>query len=544
MSLRNLIIKSVSVFSLITLAEIASAQAGGSSTTSNVLLWVVAILVFFALLFVGDSLLKLEAKNTGADKNGTNYSIFPSLSEIFRPKLPDFVPNENLHVLKQGHDIVLEGKATGAVNSANVRSFAIKPTDFLGIAPIPKMVVAVGDNVKAGDPLFFDKRNETIKFCSPVSGEIAAINRGAKRAITEVVIIADQEQQSREYSVPNLETSSREELVAFLADSGVWPMIKRRPYNLLPKTDEIPRDIFISTFDSAPLAPDNNLFVAGKEAEFQKGLDVLAKLTPGKVYLGLNAKSQPAAAYTTATGVEKHYFHGKHPAGNVGVQIHHIKPLSTTDMVWTLGVQEVISFGALFTKGQFDAERVVALTGAEFKEAKYVKTYIGASVDTFVKDNLAEESGSVRLVSGDVLSGTQISGDGNLAFSDDQITVLQEGDYNEVFGWLLPLAPRPSISRTMPAFLLPNFEYRANTNTHGEERAFVVTGQYKSVLPMDIYPQHLMKAILIGDFERMEGLGINELEPEDIALCEFACTSKQPLQEILRQGHEFMLEQG
>ncbi len=545
MTLRNFIIKSFSVLGFLSVAEIAMAQAGGGATTTNVMMWIVAALVFFALLFVGDSLLKLEARNSGASDKGTNYSIFPSLKEVFSPKLPDFVPNENVHVLTKGHDIVLEGAADGTVDTGMSAShFAVKPTDFLGIAPIPKMMVAVGDNVKAGDPLFYDKKNDSIKFCSPVSGEVVAINRGEKRAITEVVVLADKEQVSREYTQPNLDTASREELVTFLADSGVWPMIKRRPYQLLASVDETPRDIFVSTFDSAPLAPDSNLLVAGKEAEFQKGLDVLGKLTEGSVYLGLNAKSEPAAAYTNATGAEKHYFHGKHPAGNVGVQIHHIKPIGTQDVVWTLGVQEVISIGALFTKGAFDAERVVVLSGAEFKENKYVRTHIGANVEPFIKGNVSEESGDVRFVSGDVLSGEEIKENGFLGFFDDQITVLEEGDYHEIFGWLLPLIPRPSISRTMPGFLMPGFQYRANTNTHGEQRAFVVTGQYESVLPMDVYPQHLMKAILMGDFERMEGLGIQELAPEDIAICEFACTSKQPLQNILRDGHEMMLEQG
>lgn len=545
MTLRNLVVKSVPVFGLMLFAEIAAAQSMGGSTTSNVLMWIVALLVFFALLFVGDSLLKLEARNSGVDKNGENYSIFPNLSDIFSPKLPDFVPNKNVHVLSKGHDIVLEGKATGGVDTSvsKVNRYAIKPTDFLGIAPIPKMMVAVGDNVKAGDPLFYDKKNEDVKFCSPVSGEVIAINRGAKRAIVEVVVLADKEQEYRSYDAPSLD-APREELISFLADSGVWPMVRRRPYHLLADRNEIPRDIFISTFDSAPLAPDSNLFVEGKEAAFQKGLEVLAHLTPGKVYLGLNAKSQPAAAYADATGVEKHYFHGKHPAGNVGVQIHNTKPMATQDVVWTMGVQDVVTVGTLFTEGKFDAERVVALAGAELKEAKYVKTHIGASVADLIKGNITDEDITVRLISGDVLSGEQINEDGFLGFFDDQVTAIKEGDYNEVFGWLLPLAPRPSISRTMPGFLMPSFEYRADTNTHGEKRAFVVTGQYESVLPMDIYPQHLMKAILMGDFERMEGLGINELVPEDIAICEFACTSKQPLQSILRDGHEMMLEQG
>lgn len=546
MTLRNLIIKSIFVSACLLLSEQAAAQGVGSSSAINLTIWIVAILVFLALVFVGDSLLKLQAAKSGVDDEDKNYSIFPKWSDIFRPELPSFVPKNNLHILRKGHDILLEGGADDTQLSSDLtaNTFAVKPTDFRGIAPIPKMMVAVGDNVLAGTPLFYDKKNPDIKFCSPVSGEVIAINRGAKRAITEVVVLADKEQKHKQFSAPNVETASREELVDFLVESGVWPMITRRPYQLLAKKDETPRDIFISTFDTAPLAPDSNLLVQGKETEFQKGLEVLARLTEGKVYLGLNAKSEPASAYVNAEGVEKHYFHGKHPAGNVGVQIHHIKPINPTDIVWTLGVQEVISFGALFTQGKLDTERVAILAGAELKTPQYVKTYIGANIENFVKDNIVENAESVRFVSGDVLSGKAIASNGFLGFYDDQVTVLKEGNYNELFGWLLPFAPRPSLSRSMPGFLMPDFKYHADTNTHGEKRAFVVTGQYEKVLPMDIYPQHLMKAIMAGDFERMEGLGIAELAPEDIALCEFACTSKQPLQNILRDGHEMMIEQG
>ncbi len=545
MTLRNRIIKLAMLTSLLFLADLASAQAAGGGNLSNILMWLVASLILFALLFVGDSLLKLEARNVGADKNGENYSILPNLKDIVRPKVPDFVPKGNLHSLNKGYDIKLEGKAVNnGTKHPKATTFAVKPTDFFGIAPIPKMLVEVGDKVKAGDALFFNKKTPEVKFCAPVSGEIIAINRAEKRAIAEVVIKADEDQTHKVFKTVALDQMTREELVGFMAESGVWPMIRRRPFQLIPDVNEVPRDIFVSTFDSAPLAPDSNILVEGREADFQKGLEILSKLTEGKVYLGLNAKEQPASAFANATGVEKHYFHGKHPAGNVGVQIHHIKPIANTDVVWTVGVQEVMSIGALFTKGRFDAERVVALAGAELSNPHYIRTHLGASIENFIKGNIDEEAGELRYLSGDVLTGTQIEPNGFLGFFDDQITVLLEGKYNEMFGWLLPLAPRPSISRTMPGFLMPNFEYRADTNTHGEGRAFVVTGQYESVLPMDIYPQHLMKSVLIGDFEKMEGLGLLELVEEDIALCEFVCTSKQPLQRILRDGLDMLNEQG
>ena len=256
--------------------------------------------------------------------------------------------------------------------------------------------------------------------------------------------------------------------------------------------------------------------------------------------MNANGEQAPSAVFTEATGVEKHWFKGMHPAGNVGVQIHHISPIAGGDKVWTLGVQEVISIGKLFIEGKFDASRVVVVTGAELKAPVYVDTYLGANIGSLVADNLINEEG--RLISGDVLSGRQKTKEEFLNFSDDQITTLKEGNEYEMFGWLAPIDARPSVSKT---FMSRAFDivYEANTNTHGEKRAFVMTGQYEKVLPMDIYPQHLMKAILVNDFEKMEGLGINELLEEDIALCEFACTSKQPLQKILRTGLEIMREQ-
>ena len=273
-------------------------------------------------------------------------------------------------------------------------------------------------------------------------------------------------------------------------------------------------------------------------------MDVLNKLTNGKVHLGLNARGSeaPSSIFTAAQGVETHWFHGKHPAGNVGIQIHHISPISSGEKVWTLGVQEVITLGKVFLEGRYYADRVVAVTGAELKEPSYIKTFTGAKIGELVKDNLNNDN--IRLISGDVLSGTKKTEEQFLGFFDDQVTVVEEGDYYEMFGWLAPVTPRPSISRTFPNFLFPDLKFKADTNTHGEKRAFVVTGQYEQMLPMDILPQHLMKAIIIGDIERMEGLGIHELSEEDVALCEFACTSKQSLQKILRDGLDLIREQG
>ena len=262
------------------------------------------------------------------------------------------------------------------------------------------------------------------------------------------------------------------------------------------------------------------------------------------MYLGLSANSDdaPHSALTGAQNVEKRWFKGKHPSGNVGIQIHHTAPIASGQTVWTLGVQEVITLGELMHKGIYNARRIVSVGGANVLDPGYIDTYIGANIGDLVKDNLKGEKN--RLIDGDVLSGTSTSPEAYLRHRSDQISVIQEGDYYEIFGWLLPVKARPTISKTFPNFLYPKLEFDGDTGMHGEQRAFVMSGQYEEVLPMDLYPQHLLKAIMTGDFEQMEGLGIYELSEEDLALCEFVCTSKMPVQEILRGGLDMMREQG
>lgn len=448
--------------------------------------------------------------------------------------------------LRRGFDIHLYGEAPKVIPSPqSVNRFAIQPPNFLGLAPMPKLLAQEGQHVKAGEALFFDKNRPDVFFAAPVSGELIAVNRGERRAIQELVILADKEVQYYPYDkIPSLE-GSREELLDFLKRSGAWALFRQRPYNLAADPNVIPRDIFISTFDTAPLAPDLNVVVNGRETAFQKGLDVLGQLTPGKVYLGLDARGTQglSSAFTQAKGVEKVGFKGKHPSGNVGVQIHHIRPIRSRQQVWTLGVQEVITLGTLFLEGKYDVSRVVALTGSSLSKPTYVRTYAGANIGDLLKGQVIAPNS--RIISGDVLSGKPKTAEQFLNFYDDQITVIPEGDDYELFGWLLPMSARPSTSRTFFSSILPfGWVYNANTNTHGEKRAFVVTGQYEDVLPMDIFPQHLLKAIITNDIERMEGLGIHEVVEEDLALCEFACTSKQPLQKILREGIDMMIKEG
>lgn len=523
----------------------AESNSSGYGTYFVYGLIVVAVLVFFMIILqVADNLLVIEARQSGAANTGANFSLFPSWKELFAPRLPEYLRDKPMTILRRGHNINLEGEAEQVLDEAvEAKTFAVQPPNFPGLSPIPKVLVEVGDEVKAGDHLFFDKKRPEVLHVAPVSGEVIAVKRGAKRSIIEVVILADKEVKYRELNGFDLENGSREELVSYLLDAGVWPLIRQRPYDIIAEHDTAPRDIFISTFDTAPLAPNLNFIIKGQEEAFQKGLDVLNKLTDGKVYLGLDGrgKEEPAKAFTEAKGVEVHYFHGKHPAGNVGIQIHHIKPISAGDKVWTLGLQEVATIGRVFTEKRYNARRVIALAGAELQQPRYVRTYLGANIGDLVKDNL--KNGHVRLISGDVLSGSKKTAEGFLDVFDDQVTVVLEGDDYELFGWLIPSLNTPSISPTLPSALFPKMKKRAETNTHGEKRAFVVTGAYESVLPMDIYPQELMKSILVGDFERIEGLGIYELSEEDVALCEFVCVSKQPVQQILRQGLDMMREQ-
>lgn len=525
---------------------LAQTEAGkpGSSYFTYTLIALAVIIFLFIVIQVADNLISIEAKQMGL-ASANRFSLFPKWSEIFAPKKPAYLQGENVKVLRQGHNILLEGSAEKHVKGiAPVSTFAIQPGNFIGVSPIPKMEVEVGQEVKSGDILFSDKKRPYIKWASPVSGEVVAINRGEKRAIAEIIVMADKQQQYRSLPSLSLETTDRAALVSFLQDVGAWPLLRQRPFHVIPNEDAIPRDIFISTFDTAPLAPDLNLVVNGQESAFQKGLDVLGKLTSGQVHLGLDASSAnpPHAAFTQASGVAKHWFSGKHPAGNVGIQIHHTRPIGgADDIVWTVGVQEVITIGKLFTEQKYDASRIVVVCGAELEEPQYVQTWQGANIGDLVKGNLKGDK--VRIISGDVLSGAKKDQASFLNFFDDQVSVIMEGDYFALFGWLLPTLNVPSVSPTFPSALLKDTSFRADTNTHGEKRAFVVTGNYEEVLPMDIYPQMLFKSILTGDFERMEGLGIYELAEEDVALCEFVCVSKQPIQEILRKGLETMRSQ-
>lgn len=441
--------------------------------------------------------------------------------------------------IKKGLDIPLKGKSDKVFGQAQLPDlFAIKPTDFHGV--VPKMVVKEGEKVKAGSVLFFDKNQPDVKFVSPVSGQLKSVIRGERRKILEVVIQADGTNDTIDFGAEDLSTLSRDAVVAKLQEAGAWPYLLRRPYNILAKKDDAPKAIFISAFDSAPLAPDYDFIMTGKEKEFQAGIDVLKTLCDN-IHIGINAQAA-SKLFVNTKGVKIHRFNGPHPAGNVGVQIHHVMPINKGEVVWTIQPQDVAAVGKLFTTGKHDFSRTIVVAGSEIKKPAYYKTILGACVKPYLNDNLNTEE-HVRIISGNVLTGTQINDDGFLGFYHSQITAIPEGDEFEFMGWAKPGFGKFSISRSYFSWLAPNKEYRLNANMMGGVRPFVVSGVYEKVLPMDILPEQLFKSILVEDIDKMEQLGIYELAEEDVALCEFVCPSKMNLQKILRKGIDLMIKE-
>src|SRR5687768_1454410 len=426
--------------------------------------------------------------------------------------------------IKKGLNIKLKGEAETVISNLPLaETFALKPPNFIGV--LPKLLVKQGDEVQAGTPLFYDKNNETIKFCSPVSGEVIEIIRGEKRKILEVKILADKEIRYASFNKANPNELSKEAVIEVLLNSGVWPFIRQRPFGIIANPTDIPKAIFISAFDSNPLAPDNNFIMRDAAADFQTGLDALRKLTHGKVHVTVHVNQTPATVFTNAKGVQINKISGPHPSGNVGVQIHHINPVNRGELVWCINPQDVVIMGRLFNHGKFGASKIIALTGSQVQHPKYYKVIIGSAVKNILTDG-GLRAGDNRIISGNVLTGKKISPDGYLDFYDSQITVIPEGHEPEFMGWLAPGLNKFSKSRAFFSWLTPQKKYDLNTNMHGEERPFVMTGQYEEVFPMDIYPVQLLKAALVEDLELMESLGIYEVVEEDFALCEFVCTSK------------------
>ncbi|GAA0890910.1 Na(+)-translocating NADH-quinone reductase subunit A [Fulvivirga kasyanovii] len=445
--------------------------------------------------------------------------------------------------LKKGFDINLAGKAEKKiVEVEQPETFAYKPSSFHGILR-PKLKVKEGDTVKAGTPILFDKKNDKVQHVAPVSGEVVEIRRGEKRKLLEIVILADKTIEYEtfdKYTVSDINGLSRENIVNQMLGGGVWPNLVQRPFGVIADPSETPKAIFISAFDSHPLAPEYDLIFKGQDQYFQAGIDILKKLTPGAVHVNVNADAEVSPMFAHAKNIELNKFSGPHPAGNVGVQIHHLDPINKGDIVWTVNPFGVIQIGKLFLEGKYDASRIIAVAGSEVTKPQYYKTYTGASIKKFIEGNL--NSDHVRFVSGNALTGHKINADGHLGYFDSLLTVLPEGDKYELFGWIKPTTQKLSFQRAFGlfSFMFPNKEYALDTNVKGEPRAFVQTGIFEKVTPMDILPTYLLKAILAEDYDDMEALGIYEIIEEDLALCEFIDVSKHDIQDIVREGLDLM----
>ena len=442
-------------------------------------------------------------------------------------------------IIKKGLDIKLLGEAEKTIVDLNAEKFAIKPPDFIGC--FPKVIVKEGDDVKAGTPLYFDKYRDNIIFTSPVSGKVEAIKRGPKRRLLEIIIDSDGKNEAIDFGSSKINSLKKDEIVEKMLKSGVWPVLRQRPYSVIANPNETPKAIFVAAYDTSPLAPDFDLIVHGQGDEFQAGLDVLTKLTEGIVHLNVDANRTTSKVFLNSKNVQINTFSGPHPSGNVSVHISKVDPINKGDIVWYLYPQDVLTIGKLFLEGKYDSSRVIALAGSEVKNPKYFKTFVGASITNMVADNTSK--GDNRFISGTVLTGEKIEKDGFVGFYDSMVTVIPEGNHHEFFGWLLPGFGKFSFSKTFPAWLTPNKKYKVDTNLHGGVRAYVMTGKFEKVFPFDIYPLQLIKAVLVEDIDLMENLGIYEIDHEDFALCEVIDTSKTEIQSIIRKGLDMMRQE-
>ncbi len=438
--------------------------------------------------------------------------------------------------INKGLNINLVGAAEQTTSKAVISNvYAINLVDFHGITP--KMMVKQGAELKTGEPLFFSKDHPEMIFVSPVSGELVEIVRGARRKILTLKILADKTQESEENS-PLPENADADEIRKTLLQSGCWPFIKQRPYDRIADPEATPKAIFISAYITAPLAADITYSLVGKEKEIQTALKALAKLTPGKIHVSVG-KSAPSM-FDKMDGIELHKVSGPHPAGLVGTQINKIDPINKGEVVWTLAPQDLVIIGDYILTGKFNSERTLALVGSSVKKPRYYKAKIGAEIATFLYASGVKEE-KIRVINGDVLTGKKTTPDGYLGFYNNTVSVIPEGDDYEFFGWNKPVFDKISITRALTfSWLQPKKKYDLTTNTNGEHRAFVVTGLYEQVFPLDIYPMQLLKACMVKDLDEMEQLGLYEVIPEDFSLTEFVCISKQPHQKIIREGLDLL----
>ena len=475
--------------------------------------------------------------------------------------------------IRKGLDIPISGKAEYRLTDArSIATYAVKPTDFVGLTP--RLLVEEGDVVMAGDALFCDKKDERIRFTSPVSGQVKAIIRGEKRKLLEVVVEADFKSSGSAVANHKSTSMTADELKASMLQYGLWTMLRQRPFGTVANPDDMPKAIFVSAFSSAPLAPDYDFVMQGKESLLVKGLEALTQLTEGMVHVCFRPGQRIGDGFVKGEHADSplrvmtHFINGPHPAGNIGTQIAHIDPINKGEVVWTMNLQDVAVLGEWVTTGVYNPEKVIAVAGPNINDPHYYRVKAGAclaeinKLQLFNTDHPKMDANDAakqnRVVSGDILSGTQIAPEGYLGAYDDLVSILPEGDFYDFMGWLMPGFRKYSFSRTfLSGFLpkssfkpmgitLPRFEkfWKFDTNTHGDERPLVFTGNFERVFPFDIYPTQLIKACIVGDIELMENLGIYEVEPEDFALCEFIDTSKTDIQAIIREALEKLRKEG
>ena len=432
--------------------------------------------------------------------------------------------------LRKGLDVNLKGKA--ALETVSVKcpgEYALVPDDFTGMKP--KVVVNEGDTVLAGDALFVDKKHPEVKFVSPVSGTVTLVERGDRRKLLSVRVKSDGKQQSREFDVKG-------DIKAVLMESGMFAFFRQRPYDVVANPEDKPKAIFVSAFNSMPLSQDFSYVVKGQEEEFKAGIKALSAIA--KVNLGINV-AQSKTFLNDVPNCEVTVFDGPAPAGNVGVQINHVDPINKGEVVWTIAAEEVIFVGRLMKTGRVDLTRTIAVAGSEVKNPAYATIKVGQKLDTLLQGQISDEA-SLRIINGNVMTGIKTSKDGYLAAHATEVNVIPEGDHaDEFMGWIMPRFNTFSTHRSYLSWLFgKKKEYVFDARVKGGERHMIMSGEYDKVFPMDIFAGYLIKAIITGDIDRQEALGIYEVAPEDFAIAEFVDSSKLELQRIVREGLDIL----
>lgn len=444
---------------------------------------------------------------------------------------------ETLYKIKKGLDLKLEGEAEQRLTALPVSGkYALKPCDFTGV--VPRALVKEGDRVKAGDALFEDKATGRLKFVSPVSGTVDGVERGERRKILRICVRADKEQSFKDFGARDAEKLSADEVRELMLESGLFAFVRQRPYDVIASPEDTPKAIFISSFSKMPLAADFSYVAEGQEEDFKKGVRALAKIA--KVHLGI-CPSQINSNLLPVSEAEVSVYDGPNPSGNVGVQINHVSPVNKGEVVWTLGAEMVITLGRLLRTGKAVFSRRVAVAGSKVSGPCYVETLVGAPVADILNGRLAS-SEHVRIINGNPLVGNKSGLDDYLGAFSTEVCAIPEGDdVNEPFGWIAPRLNDFSTSHSYFSWLLgKNRKYDLDCRVKGSERHMIMSAEYERVFPMDIYPSYLMKAIITGDIDRQEALGIYEVAPEDFAVAEFIDSSKLELQRIVREGLDIL----